>query len=289
MTAPLSIVIPSFCRPDLLAECLRSVTACAPTSTQILVVDDASAGGTISNTAAGFPGVSVIRLPKRGGFCMAANAGIAAAAASVVELLNDDATVLPGWADRALSHFANPEVVAVAPLVMQYGRPGLIDGAGDEYDPGGFARKRASGSTVVPPAGWVWGVSATAGFYRRSALLAAGGFPVDFGAYFEDVDLSHRLQRFGRVWFEPTSVVTHRVSASYGRRPNRRTLVAQSRNEERVFWQHVGRKQLPRHLAVLGGKLLRRIEEGTLTPWLTGRIQAWMECLHRLLKGAAQG
>lgn len=289
MTPPLSVVIPSYKRADLLAECLRSVVAFAPAGTQVLVVDDASAGGVISRTAAAFPGVTSLRLPRRGGFCVAANAGIAAAAAPVVELLNDDAAVTAGWVDAALPHFANPEVVAVAPLVMRHDTPGVIDGAGDEYDPGGFARKRASGSTVIPPAGWVWGVSATAGFYRRSALVAAGGFPADFGAYFEDVDLSHRLQRLGRVWFEPASVVTHRVSASYGRRPTRRTLEMQSRNEERVFWRHVGRRHLPRHLAVLGGKAARRAAEGTLAVWLSGRVRAWVECLDGLHKGAASG
>jgi GT2 family glycosyltransferase len=278
MTLLLSVVIPSYRRADLLADCLRSVTAFAPAGTQVIVVDDASAGGLVSATAHQFPGVEVVRLARRGGFCVAANAGIAAATAPAVELLNDDAAVTAGWADAALRHFTDPAVVAVAPLVYQHDRPGVIDSAGDEYDSGGFARKRGHGTRTVPPAGWVWGASATAGFYRRSALVAAGGFPADFGAYFEDVDLSHRLAKLGRVWFEPASVVTHRVSASYGRRPGWRTLELQSRNEERVFWRHVGRARLPRHLLVLAGKAARRAEEGTLTPWAIGRLRAWSGC-----------
>ena len=50
----------------------------------------------------------------------------------------------------------------------------------------------------------------------------------------------------------------------------------QSRNEERVFWRHVGRRHLGRHLLVLAGKSARRIEDGTLAPWLTGRIKAFL-------------
>jgi GT2 family glycosyltransferase len=112
----------------------------------------------------------------------------------------------------------------------------------------------------------VWGASATAAFYRRDALLRAGGFPPDFGAYFEDVDLSFRLRRLGcDIWFEPASVVWHRGSASYGRRPGRRVLERQSCNEERVFW---------RNPAVLVGKALRRLEEGTFGPWCSGRLRA---------------
>jgi len=342
----LSVVIPSYCRADLLARCLRTVTAFAPAGTEIVVVDDCSEGAIIAETASRFPGVRVLRLSIRSGFCLAANIGIQASTGEVVELLNDDTEVTAGWADAALARFASPNVVAVAPIVLQLdpdrnalGLPPLIDSAGDEYDPGGFARKRRHGEVyaliepfdeaatpphlsppgrgrngaAVPGEGlpvdektphpvaaqptsprrgevggsWsfpitsglaptpVWGASASSAFYRRSALTAAGLFPTDFGAYFEDVDLSHRLRKQGETWFEPASVVWHRVSASYGRTPSRRVLELQSRNEERVFWRNVGWRWLPRHAAVLVGKALRRWREGTLTPWLTGRLRAW--------------
>src|SRR4051794_36837864 len=144
----LSVVIPSHSRADLLQLCLASVVRFAPPGTEIIVVDDGSKGGIVSQTATAFPGVKVVRRPKAGGFCAAANAGIAAATAPVVELLNDDAEVTAGWADAALAWFADERIVAVAPLVLQNdperlrrGLPPLIDTAGDEYDPGGFARK----------------------------------------------------------------------------------------------------------------------------------------------------
>ena len=288
----LSVVIPSYCRADLLTRCLRSVTAFAPPAAEILVVDDGSDGAVISETASQFPSVRVLRLSARSGFCTAANIGIQVSTGDVVEMLNDDTEVTRGWADAALARFASPNVVAVAPLVLQLdpdrqalGLSPLIDSAGDEYDPGGFARKRWHGKCWFPSS-WegeapaepqqVWGASASAAFYRRTALTAAGLFPTDFGAYFEDVDLSHRLGKVGDTWFEPASVVWHRVSASYGRTPNRRVLELQSRNEERVFWRNVGWRHLPRHGAVLAGKALRRWREGTLTPWLTGRLRAWV-------------
>lgn len=218
------------------------------------------------------------------GFARAANAGIGRATGDIVEMLNDDAEVTPGWAEAALRPFENPHVVAVAPLVMihpngQHGHP-LIDSAGDEYDPGGFACKRGHGQRLtesfLTPV-HVWGVSASAGFYRRAALLHVDGFPSDFGAYFEDVDLSFRLNSIGEIHYEPTSVVWHDVSASYGRRPNRRTLEMQSCNEERVFWRntrgHDRWRRLPRHTAVLFAKFMKRMSEGNCLPWLTGRLR----------------
>ncbi|MCE9567376.1 MAG: glycosyltransferase family 2 protein [Planctomycetes bacterium] len=287
--SPLSIVIPSHKRVDLLRLCLRNVLQFAPPNTEVIVVDDGSPNSIVSRAAAEFAGVKIVRRAKAGGFCVAANAGIAAATAPVVELLNDDAEVTAGWADAALRWFADARVVAVAPLVLQndperiaYGLPPLIDTAGDEYDMGGFAQKRRTGSIATPElAGSVWGASAAAAFYRRDALLKAGGFPEHFKAYFEDVDLSFRLRRLGgEIIYDPASVVWHRVSSSYGKRPSRRTLELQSCNEERVFWRNVrGRERvrwLPRHAAVLGAKAVRRFQEGTLLPWLMGRVRAAM-------------
>lgn len=284
----LSIVIPSHSRPDLLRLCLASAIRFAPPGTQVIVVDDGSRDGCVSKAAEEFAGVTVVRRAKAGGFCVAANTGIAAATAPVVELLNDDAEVTEGWADAALRWFADERIAAVAPLVLQNdpsrrarGLPPLIDTAGDEYDPGGFARKRGSGSPIADfrCAGPVWGASAAAAFYRRSALVAVGGFPEHFGAYFEDVDLSFRLRSLGfEIVYDPAAVVWHRVNGSYGKTPSRRTLERQSCNEERVFWRNTRGKRLvkalPRHAAVLAAKAVRRWQEGTLLPWLMGRIRA---------------
>ena len=69
----------------------------------------------------------------------------------------------------------------------------------------------------------------------------------------------------------------HRVGSSYRKR--RALLEQQSRNEERVFWRNVPDiwRMLPRHAAVLAGKALRRLREGTLVPWAVGRMRAWAE------------
>jgi GT2 family glycosyltransferase len=283
----LSVVVPSYRRADLLRHCLASVARFAPPRTEVIVVDDGSPLAGVSRAAGEFAGVRVIRHARARGFCAAANAGVAAAGAPVVELLNDDAEVTAGWAEPALAWFADAGVAAVAPLVLRNdparrarGLAPLIDTAGDEYDRGGFARKRGHG---LPPGrharGPVFGASACAAFYRRDAVLRAGGFPEHFGAYFEDVDLSFRLRRLGfEIVHEPGSVVWHRVSASYGTRPPRRVLEQQSCNEERVFWRNTRGPDrlrcLPRHAAVLAAKALKRLQEGTLLPWLLGRVRA---------------
>jgi len=295
----LTVIIPTHRGGTLLHRCLQSVIQHAPSGTEILVVDDACPPKALQPIIRDFPTVHLLRLPRRRGFCYAANIGIEAAHHSIVELLNDDTEVAAGWAEAALAHFQQSDVVAVAPLILQYPKRksdpsppfAYIDSAGDDYDPGGYAWKRGHGlpwSDQLPLhlrlAGPVTSASACAAFYRREAIRAAGGLALSFKAYFEDVDLGLRLrQRGGEIIFEPASVVWHHGSASYGRTPPRPLLEQQSCNEERLFWRHWRRyggwRLLPRHLAVLLGKFCRRCTEGRLLPWTFGRLRAWGELM----------
>jgi GT2 family glycosyltransferase len=282
-SAMLSIIIPTHRRLDLLRACLHAVGRHAPAGCEVVVVDDASPGGEAGRVAAVL-GAQVVRLARQGGFARAANAGIRASRGEVVELLNDDTEVQPGWADAALAHFADPSVGAVAPLVLVWPDGRVIDSAGDRYYLGGVAGKRGHGEPVGAPylrPGPVFGASASSGFYRRAALDRVGLFPESFGSYFEDVDLAFRLRRAGwRAVYEPAARVLHHVSASYGR-AGRRLIERQSCNEERVFWRNMPAAALPRaaprHLAVLAGKAWRRWEEGALAPWLLGRLRLLVE------------
>lgn len=286
----LSVIIPSYCRPDLLARCLASLRRNAPLSTEIIVVDDASENMCVSEVAAKFKGVKVIRTPKRLGFCKAANLGVQFAIHEVVELLNDDTEVCAGWAEMALDAFEDPKVAAVAPLVLRW--PGqiegraIIDSAGDAYFASGVATKRGNGQVIeekwmIP--GPVFGASGSSAFYRREVFLKVGAYPESFGAYFEDVDLSFRLHWAGYdVVFQPCSKVLHRVSSSYGNPGlNRKLLESQSLNEERVYWRNIPYqllwRTLPLHLLALIAKAWRRGTEGTLLPFLMGKLSFMRE------------
>jgi GT2 family glycosyltransferase len=280
----LSIVIPTHRRLDLLRACLLAVVRHAPAGCEIIVVDDGSPGEEASRLAGQFVDVRVVRRVRQGGFARAANAGIRASRGDIVELLNDDTEVQPGWADAALRPFVEPSIAAVAPLVLTWPDGLVIDSAGDRYHLGGVAGKRGHGEALtdayLQPCP-VFGASASSGFYRRTAIERVGLFPESFGSYFEDVDLALRLRRAGfQAVYEPASRVLHHVSASYGR-VGRRLLERQSCNEERVFWRNMPARVLPRavqrHLAVLMGKAWRRCQDGTLSPWLAGRMRALCE------------
>lgn len=281
----LSIVIPTFNQCELLGRCLASVTRYAPPQTQIIVVDDCSSDGTVRTVTQNWPNVELIRRRQNGGFCRAANTGIADAKGQIVELLNNDTEVTEGWAAAALDAFADPNVGSVAPLVRRLPHRRRIDSAGDIVHFHGTAKKRGEGQSWKEPR-WrqqieVNSASASCAFYRRSALLQVGAFPETFGAYLDDVDLGLRLQLAGfRCLYVPKSVVFHWVGQSH--RTNSRRMQQQvSANSERIFWANLPVYQLagraiPRFgyvLLLLAYKALK----ADFSPWFAGKCQILAE------------
>lgn len=278
----LSVVIPSFNGLHWLQRCIPRVLAYAPEGTEVIVVDDGSDDGTdrwLRNS--GYP-VRYIRRRQNGGFCAAVNDGLLAARAPVVETLNNDALVTPGWALVPLQLFQDPSIGAVAPLVLDLSRLSRIDSAGDAWHLCGRAYSRYNGmevGDVVLRTEEVFGVSASAGFFRREAVRKAGFFPLEYGAYYDDVDLSFRLRYNGyRCVFCPESIVLHAVHGSYGG-ITPASLRRLARNEELTFWRNTPRAALPLAIplhavyAVVQG--LKHVSRPRLVlASLTGRLDA---------------
>lgn len=207
------------------------------------------------------------------------NTGLRSTRGTIVQVLNDDTEVSPRFAEPVLRRFAaNPGIVAISPLVRTGDR---IDSMGDQYWPWGVAQKRGHGqplTTARRAAQSINFANGCASFYRREVLQACGGFAEELGAYFDDIDLSFRLRRWGEIWYEPACEIQHHVSSSYGR-PQGDLLVMQSRNEELVYWRNLPWPALlgwlPVHAAVVALKAYRRWREGNLHAFWRGRCQAW--------------
>ncbi len=253
------------------------------------MVDDASTDGTADWLAREHPDVRVVRLERNGGFCAAANAGIAAARGRFIQLLNNDTEVGPGWIEAGLAPFADPTVGAVAPSGAGSVRPepgrlgGRLVRARRLADQARPWRARPS-ATLARPVEEVFGASGSSAFYRADALRRAGRFDPLFGSYYEDVDLAFRLRWAGyRCLFAPDCLIYHDVSATYdhGSPALQRRM---ARNAEIVFWANLpGRLLLPAaiaHAALLAGQGLWRLARGRFLPFVLGKydaIRAWRE------------
>jgi GT2 family glycosyltransferase len=281
------VVIPSYNGRALLETCLASIQRHRPldVAIEVIIADDASTDETASWLSQTHPDVQLVRRATNGGFCAAANAGIAAARGRFVQLLNNDTEVMPGWIEAGLAPFADPGVGSVAPLVLIRSDPSRVDSAGDSYAFVGWPSKRGHGE---PAAYWlerpvesVFGASGSSAFYRVSALRRVGAFDASFGSYYEDVDLAFRLRWSGyRCVFTPHCRVLHEVSATYEHdRPALQRRMA--RNAEVLFWTDLPARWLwpaiVPHVAFTLGQAIWRLARGRARPFVLGKLDALRE------------
>ncbi len=114
-----SIVIPTYNGRGLLELCLASIARHRPAdggpSIEVIVADDASTDHTAEWVSQVHPDVRLVRMRQNGGFCAAANAGIALARGRYIQVLNNDTEVTPGWIETGLAPFVDETVGSVAP------------------------------------------------------------------------------------------------------------------------------------------------------------------------------
>lgn len=211
MTRPEVDVVVTLYRPGAWIEgCLASVRAQSDVRVRTILVDDNPAVPLARKLATTMPDAIGLECTQRRGFAAANNAGIARGDAPIVVCLNQDARLAENYLGRLLSRFtAMPELASASGKLLHQPSPesqpdGLIDSAGILMLPGRRTVDEGQGELDDGRFdGWreVFGVSAAAGAYRRSALEAVSNgstvFDETFFMYKEDVDLAWRLRRAG--------------------------------------------------------------------------------------------
>jgi GT2 family glycosyltransferase len=207
-----AVVIPNYNGERWLPGVLESVAAQTLAPAEVLVVDDGSTDGSLALIAERFPEVRVLALGSNGGFARTANAGIGAVGEEAVALVNTDVVLAPDWLERAVAAL-DARAASVATKLVDLDDPSLLYDAGDVLRRDGVCEQRGrferDGGGYDEP-GEVFAACAGAALYRRSAVLAAGGFEERFGTYLEDVDLGLRLRLAGWTCrWEPRAVARH--------------------------------------------------------------------------------
>lgn len=228
-TLDLSVVMPTYRRPDLLARCLGALLAqTLPADRfEVIVVDDGQEDRCreqVERIAAtpGAPAIRYLRAASGRGPAVARNAGWRAATAPLVAFTDDDTLPDPQWLARGLAAMqAHPDWVAAAGQVRvpsaSAGADGIgtaTDGDGDIGRDGAPARRDARPTDhELMTRGLETSEFVTANaFARREVLARIEGFDERFlRAWREDSDLQFRLQAQGPVGRVADALVWHPV------------------------------------------------------------------------------
>ncbi len=194
-----------------------TLAAVAGDGAALVVVDDASPSPQAERIAAvaAAHGADLVRRATNGGPGAARTTGLVGVDTALVAFLDAGVEPQPGWLDRLLAHFADPEVVAAAPRVGS--RPTAAAGVLDRYERRHSPLDLGPDEARVAPRARVAYVPTAALVLRRDALDAVGGFDPTLRTG-EDVDLVFRLVAAGGVVrYEPSSLVSHPARATWPR------------------------------------------------------------------------
>lgn len=200
------------------------------------------------------------------------NAGLEAARAEIVHVLQCGVEVVEGWSDAALGAFHDRRLAAVAPLILQRSDPLRLAAVGVTFSRSGMRRVCGLGQrrdrwqyvsdSILSP-------TIAAGFYRRDVLVGLGGFDATLGPRYADIDLGLTLAALGYR----CAVVEQSLVLGQAERPGRGSY-REGRQAERLFWRHTpgGFANWLRHVAAVVASYSTRVASPGSAGGLAGRL-----------------
>ncbi|MCU0501483.1 MAG: glycosyltransferase family 2 protein [Anaerolineae bacterium] len=251
-TPDLSIIIVNWNTRELLRGCLAALTEDGrrktdslsppsvlrpPSSVEIIVVDNASADGSVEMVQREFPDVRLILNEGNLGFARANNRGIAASRGRYVLLLNSDTVASPDALEMLVTFMdAHPEAGVVGPCLRRPDGTAQPYAFGGDPTPGYLLRRAISrlrgrylhdwGTTAIQEVDWVSGACLMA---RRAAIAQAGPLEEAMFMYFEDNEWCLRIRNAGwKVYYDPQAAIVHIGGQSLAKNPAARQAYYES-------------------------------------------------------------
>lgn len=222
MNRKILIIIVNYNSSDYIGDCLSSLAKITSPkdSFKILVIDNASADGSVEYIKKNWAEIRLIKNKENLGFAVANNIGFQYAIENNFDyayLLNQDTVVKSDFLDEIVKVAeSDSKIGAVQSKLLLYHEKGKINSIGNEIHYLGFAF--AGGYQLPDQPMSVKEITYPSGagtLFKVSALKDVGLFNQEFFMYHEDVDLGWRLWLYGyRVMLAPKSVVYHKYEFS---------------------------------------------------------------------------
>lgn len=223
MKDKLFIIILNYnCKADII-DCLKSLKYIDKKSylLKLLVVDNASADGSVQLIKQKFPQVKIIQNKKNLGFAAGVNVGIKYAlkqGADFVFLLNPDTIVEKDFLQPLVQLIkSDTEIGIVSPVLKGMFKGKLVYDLGAKFNPflGRTKHIHVKFRPLHPMEAEM--VSGCAMLVKKEVFEKIGFFNKHYFLYFEDSDFCLRAKKAGfKIYVQSKSIVFHRTSQSLG-------------------------------------------------------------------------
>jgi GT2 family glycosyltransferase len=210
MNKLISVVIVNYNGKKWLKKCLDSLRSQTYKDFEVILVDNASADGSIEFVENNFKEVKVVRSEKNLGFAGGNNLGIELAIGEFILLLNNDAWIQGDFLERIFSFYRNSVFDVVAPLEKGYEAAvnseektlyvTSIDFLGHPIYLSGNVNKNFFLSGVCL-------------FFSKRFYLETLGLDDDFFMYFEEIDWFWRLLLLKKKFVYVAELYIHHAGA----------------------------------------------------------------------------
>ena len=255
-----SVVIPNFNGIAFLDSVLASLEGQTLSNFEVILVDNGSTDGSCSFVTANYPWVHLIELSENFGFCGAVNAGIRAAKAPYVLLLNNDTEVKEDFVEEMLAAIRrHKNAFSCGARMLQYHDRDRLDDVGNYYCALGwsFARGRGKDIHAYETEDKIFSACAGAAIYRKKIIEKIGYFDEEHFAYLEDTDIGYRARIYGyENWYAPKAIVYHVGSGTSGSRYNQFKTRYSSRNNIYLIYKNMPLLQIILNLPFLAAGFL---------------------------------
>ncbi|HEV8601655.1 MAG TPA: glycosyltransferase family 2 protein [Patescibacteria group bacterium] len=217
-----SVIILPYQKTHLIKPVFDAVFAQTHRDLEVIAVINDSADGSKEIIKQNYPAAKIIEPGTNLFFAAGNNIGISNSTGEFIQLVNDDLLLEPDYISEVLKAFEDPKVAAATGKLLRYNfetgqKSKTIDSTGVVLSASGRARDRGQLQQDLGQFDKqkdVFGVSGAGAMYRKSALekvkFGDEYFDQDFVMYWEDVDLSWRLNNLGfKNAFVPSAVAYH--------------------------------------------------------------------------------
>lgn len=226
MIMKIGVVILNYNSAEYTVDCIASLLKCVNSDDFfIIVVDNKSTDNSVEyiNNAYSDSDICFIQSGRNGGFSFGNNIGIRRAIdeqCDYIMLINEDTEVSPNFAIKLVEFMSiNQDVAMCAPKICYYSdknkiwsRGGRINWmlAGENGDLG----KKDDQMNALVQATFLTGCCL---FFRPKLIKDLGYLSEEYFMYYEDVDLSYRINRAGlKMYCVTDSVIYHKIGMASG-------------------------------------------------------------------------